>query len=171
MRRIYFEEEQKFNQPRVWILLVLIFVSISSIVMGSFLLGIGDNTAFSSYEVIIGRIILVIIFSAILWLMFKMKLIVKVTDEGILYSYPPLIHKEKIISKTEIENFSIRKYKPIIEYGGYGIRVSRRNSGKAFNVSGKIGMQLYLKNGKKVLFGTQRAEAFKYAMDKMMGKA
>ncbi len=41
-------------------------------------------------------------------------------------------------------------------------------SGSAFNVKGNIGLQLYLKNGKKVLFGTQRPDALKRAMDKMM---
>ncbi|HEY9113877.1 MAG TPA: hypothetical protein VIN10_04210 [Bacteroidales bacterium] len=100
-----------------------------------------------------------------------MKLKVKVTDEGISYKFSPIIFKEKYISKDIIERYEIRKYRPILDYGGYGIKVGTNNRGKAFNVKGNIGMQLYLKDGKKVLFGTQRPDSFKYAMDKMMGRA
>jgi len=169
MRRIYFEEEQRFNQPRVWILLFLLFFSVFALAMGSYLLGVGEKTSLSSSEIIIGRSVLIVSFSAIFWLMFKMKLNVKVTDEGIVYQFYPIIRKEKIIKRETIESYKLRKYRPIMEYGGYGIKAGQRKWGKAFNVIGNIGMQLYLKDGKKILFGTQRGEAFKYAIDKMMG--
>ena len=35
-------------------------------------------------------------------------------------------------------------------------------------VSGKIGLQLYLKNGAKLLIGTQKKQAIEYAMEKLM---
>jgi hypothetical protein len=35
-------------------------------------------------------------------------------------------------------------------------------------VSGNIGLELVLKTGRKVLFGTQKSQAIKYAMEKMM---
>lgn len=55
---------------------------------------------------------------------------------------------------------------PIKEYGGWGIKGKFKS--KAYNVSGNIGLQLYLKNGRKVLFGTQRQEAIENAMKKLM---
>lgn len=49
-----------------------------------------------------------------------------------------------------------RTYQPLGEFGGWGIRWGR--SGKAYNVSGNRGIQLLLKNGKKILIGSQRAD-------------
>ena len=81
----------------------------------------------------------------------------------------PLIFRNKLIAKEEIQRYEIRKYSPIIDYGGWGVRRGfGRKWQKAFNVSGNIGLQLYLTNGKKVLFGTQRSQAILYAMDEMM---
>jgi hypothetical protein len=124
----------------------------------------------SSSDNLIGLLIFILTFSFVFWLIIKMKLEVKVTDEEIIYRFKPIIFKEKVISKNLIESYEVRKYNAIREYRGYGIRMGFRKWGKAFNVSGNIGMQLYLKGGKKILFGTQRPDAFKHAMDKMMGK-
>ena len=92
---------------------------------------------------------------------------VEVRNDGIYYRYPPFILKPRTYLKVEINAYKIRKYKPIMEYSGWGIRHGWGKSGSAFNVKGNIGLQLYLKNGKKVLFGTQRPDALKRAMDKM----
>ena len=110
------------------------------------------------------------VFFARFWFFLKMKLEVKLTDEGIVYRFFPIILKEKMVKRDIIESYEIRKYKPILDYGGYGVNVRLNKWGKAFNMKGNIGMQLYLKDGKKVLFGTQRADAFMYAMDKMLSK-
>jgi hypothetical protein len=78
-----------------------------------------------------------------------------------------LIYKNKIFSREEIQRYEIRKYSPLLDYGGWGIK-KRFKWGRAYNVSGNIGLQLYLKTGKKVLFGTLRSQAIIYAMDEMM---
>lgn len=167
MKKIYFQEEQRFTQIWVWIFLILTFFLVSEVIVGSIMLGESiDNSSFSN-EIIL--LIFIVAFFGVFWLFLKMKLEVKVTDEGIVYRFFPIILKEKMLHRNIIESYKIRKYKPILEYGGYGIRVGFSRWGKAFNVKGNIGMQLYLKDGKKVLFGTQRAEAFKYAVDKMIG--
>jgi hypothetical protein len=49
-----------------------------------------------------------------------------------------------------------RSYQPLGEFGGWGIRWTPR--GQAYNVSGNRGVQLELKNGKKILIGSQRAD-------------
>lgn len=57
----------------------------------------------------------------------------------------------------------VRKYDPIGDYGGWGLKggaLWNSKKGKAINVSGDIGIQLELKNSKKLLIGTQKeAEA------------
>ena len=43
-----------------------------------------------------------------------------------------------------------------MQYGGWGIRGFKSN--RAYNVSGKIGLQLEFKNGDKLLVGTQNGQ-------------
>lgn len=112
--------------------------------------------------------ILIIVYTAVILMFRKMRLIVELRNDGLYYRYPPFILRERKFSKEEIENYEIRKYRPIVEYSGWGIRYSWGKSGRACNVKGNIGLQLYLKNGKKILFGTQRGAAVLRAMNKMM---
>ena len=62
----------------------------------------------------------------------------------------------------EIIKYEIRKYRPIIEYGGWGIRFNK--SGKAYTVSGNIGIQIQMSTGKGILIGTQQPNEFLQAM-------
>lgn len=53
----------------------------------------------------------------------------------------------------------VRTYDALSEYGGWGLKggaLWNNSKGKAINVSGNIGIQLELKNGKKLLIGTQK---------------
>lgn len=117
-----------------------------------------------------------IIFSASLFvmmtgltiLMFKMKLETSINQDGIYFRYPPIINKERFISRAEISSFEVRRYSPNREYGGHGVKKGKRKSGRAYTVSGREGLQLYLTNGQKILIGSHRKEAIKSAMAKMM---
>lgn len=57
---------------------------------------------------------------------------------------------------SEIAHFEARTYSPLREYGGWGIRGFGSN--RAYNVSGNHGVELVLKDGRKVLIGSQRAD-------------
>lgn len=62
----------------------------------------------------------------------------------------------KHIAWHEIESISVRKYHPIREYGGWGYRTGFGKKSGAMNVKGNIGIQIVLKNNKKLLIGTQK---------------
>ncbi len=168
MNKVLFKETQQFRQWW-WIVLILgstvpVFVTSIYALYQQTVRGIqvGDSPA--------PNVILVVVFFSMIianWVFFSMKLEVWIDQDGIHYRFYPLIYKEKIISIKEIQRFEIRKYSPILDYGGWGIK-KRFKWGKAFNVSGNIGLQIYLTNGRKVLFGTQRSQAILYAMDEMM---
>ncbi len=57
---------------------------------------------------------------------------------------------------SELRRCDARTYRPILEYGGWGVRWSR--AGKAYNVYGNRGVQLEFLDGKRLLIGSQRAE-------------
>jgi hypothetical protein len=59
----------------------------------------------------------------------------------------PLLRKS--IPLEEIARWEARTYRPILEYGGSGLRYSWK--GRAYNVSGNRGVQLEMADGKRVL--------------------
>ncbi|MEY3982700.1 MAG: hypothetical protein RL160_257 [Bacteroidota bacterium] len=88
---------------------------------------------------------------------FVMKLETKLTAAGISFRYFPLNRRWQKIDWTEVERAWVRKYRPIAEYGGWGIRGLPGARSRAYSMSGDYGIQLVLKNGKRILVGTQNA--------------
>lgn len=170
MNKVLFKEEQQFRQW--WWIVLILGTTIPAMVMCVYALyqqmvqgiQVGDSPA-PNGVMILGFIFLCIM----LWGYFKLKLEVWIDADGIHYRFFPLIIKNKLISKEQIQRFEIRKYNPILDYGGWGVRRGfGRKWQRAYNVSGNMGLQLYLTDGKKVLFGTQRSQAILYAMEEMM---
>ena len=90
----------------------------------------------------------------------SLKLKTRIDEKGIYYQFYPIHLSYRIILWNEISSCYVRKYNAIFEYGGWGFKNSLRikKSGKSYTVKGKIGLQLALKNGKKILIGTQKKE-------------
>lgn len=89
-----------------------------------------------------------------------------IDEKGITYCYSPLNLRNHTILWKDIDSAYVRTYRPVMEYGGWGIKYSFRN-GKVYNVMGKKGLQLVLKNGRHILFGTQKPEEVKRLIDEM----
>jgi len=171
MEKLLFKEEQSFHQWWLW----LIIISSTLISTVPFMIGIytqevlekpWGNHPGSTGLLVFVLVLDLLIMLGIIWLFLKISLQVEIREGGLHYKFPPLLVKWKTIAKEEIESFTVRTYRPVSEFGGWGIKGSRRK--KAYNVSGNIGLELVLKNGRKVLFGTQKSQAIKYAMEKMM---
>jgi len=99
---------------------------------------------------------LIIIFVANL-ILIALKLNTKINKQGIYFQLFPFQFKYNEISWNDVLTIEVRKYKPIREYGGWGYRFSFKN-GKAYNISGNMGLQIVLKNGDKILIGTQKPD-------------
>ncbi|NNE26667.1 MAG: hypothetical protein HKN09_07470 [Saprospiraceae bacterium] len=84
------------------------------------------------------------------------KLVTEIDNQGIRVRFFPWLLKEKYFDWKDIEHAYVREYKPLREYGGWGVRYGRAKSGKAYNTKGKLGIQLHFKDGKKLLIGTQK---------------
>ena len=155
-----FKEVQKFTQP--WILIVLaisLVISANPIIKNWNI--IANQSILKSFSFFSGPIIIALVTVFIL----KIKLITKIDEKGIQYQFFPINLNLKCISWETIDTCSIRKYNAITEYGGWGLRFSLfRKSGRAFTTKGDIGLQLVLKNGKKLLIGTQK----RYDLEKIL---
>lgn len=76
------------------------------------------------------------------------------------------LHIRPFLSRTytynDIDSWQIRTYKPILEYGGWGIRYGHK--GTAYNIRGNQGLQLHLTSGKRILIGTQKQQELQRVM-------
>ena len=172
MEKILFQEEQKNDQR--WLIIVLLismFAAITPFVYGIYSQEVlhvpfGDKPASTGTLVAIGIGVIAVI-AAVNYLIIKMTLKVKITSDALWVSFPPLIRKWRKITPSMIERYEFRTYNAHREFGGHGIKRKARR-GSAFTISGKEGLQLYFTNGKKLLIGTQKKQAFEYAMKKLM---
>ena len=175
MKKIYFTEEQKFGSIRLYLSMGLIYsISLGFLLYSNIMQFMFDqpwgNKPMSDIGLVVMTVLvlLVLVISAVL--LFESKLVTEINSEGIIYSFWPYFKKQKTIPSQMIKEFSIREYRPLVEYGGWGIKKGGKKYGDAINVSGNIGLQLILTDGKKILIGTQRPDAMKRAMNKMMDK-
>ncbi len=173
MEKILFREEQKFSRRWIWFILPAAFAaSVVPLWYGLFRQVTtgqpwGDNPA-SNGVLALTALLVTLLMTGILLLFKTMRLQVEIRENEIIFRYPPLVRKWRRIVRTEIERYEVGKYRPVAQYGGWGIRQRSRKYGKAYNVTGNIGLKLFLKNGKIILLGSQRAQALSYAMGKMM---
>jgi hypothetical protein len=154
-----FEETQKFRQPWLWVLLIVIgFMTVGIFGMGICVQVVRGHTLgnhpMNNTGLIITFLLISAFMSAILLLFWFAKLTTVIDKRGIIYRFFPFHSKDHRIDWSMIEKFEVVKYDPIGDYGGWGIRYGR--TGKAYNVSGDKGLKLSLKRGNHILIGTQR---------------
>ena len=97
-------------------------------------------------------------FALLFLVAFGMKLKTRIDEQGIHYGFWPFHLSLRIIPWRDITECYVRTYSPIGEYGGWGYRIGFRKKGKALNVKGDRGIQIVLKDSKRLLIGTQLDE-------------
>ena len=172
MNKIFFKETQQFRQW--WFIILVLAPTVPTMIFNVYALWrqniqhiqVGNEPAPNCVY-----IVSFLVLALIIWSFLVAKLEVSIDEEGIHYRFFPFSFKTKIITKAEIQRYEIRKFSAIGDYGGWGVkRGLGRKWGKGYIVGGHTGLQLYLTNGKKVLFSTQRSQAINHAMDEMMKK-
>lgn len=169
--KILFQERQTFKRsPIIWVSMISATAMLAWITIGAYrqiLLGdpMGDNyMSDTSLITLVSSVFILLV--AIYVFIFSHLLEVKVDNGGIYYRFVPYFSRQRYIRWEELEKYWVRKYQPIAEYGGWGLRVTFKKSGKAYNIQGDKGLQLVFKNGKRLLLGTQRA----IELDKVLSK-
>ena len=163
MAKIYFKEEQKFNQWWIWLLIAVccgiwIWQFVQQIIMGK---PFGNNPMSDLGVILTG------IFPILVLLLFRLlKLETLIDEEGIKCRFMPFQRKYKTFLPLDIAKYEVKKYNPLMEYGGWGIRYGRK--GTAYNVRGNMGLYLELNNKKNFLIGTQTPDSIRYSIEKLM---
>ncbi|NDJ75190.1 MAG: hypothetical protein GYB65_02935, partial [Chloroflexi bacterium] len=76
---------------------------------------------------------------------FFVSLVVETRDDYVLVRYVPFFQRK--LAYRDIVSAEAITFKPLQNYGGWGIRLGR--GGTAYTVSGKQGVELTLRNGKR----------------------
>jgi hypothetical protein len=143
----YFHEEQRFRQWWIWALLLvaaaplLVVVAIRGPVL----------------SVLLGPLLLL----AVGVLLAFARLVVDVDREAITVAFHFLWPKRRI-PLSEVRSAKATTYRPIFDYGGYGVRLGLR--GWAFNVSGNEGVLVETKNGSRLMIGSHRPKELEAAI-------
>lgn len=93
----------------------------------------------------------------ILFVLNIVKLKIEVGISELTFSMFPLMLQAKRYKLSEIEKAEPVIYRPIVDFGGWGIRYGKKGMW-AYNVYGNKGVIVSLKSGKKFLLGTQKPE-------------
>lgn len=144
-----FEEEQGFN--RVW----LIVIGTISFLGWLYLLYFQVQEEQNSQD-LISFLLFSLLYLLIYFLFFCVKLKTRIDSRGVYAGFSPPGFFKKFFRWEEIKEIYVREYSPIAEYGGWGIRGLGRT--KAYNVSGKYGIQIFTRENKDFLIGTQVPE-------------
>lgn len=135
-----FQENQRFNQWWVWLLLTVI----SAAPVLIFYKKITSNTADS------GSLSAVIVLFLVIALFVILRMKTTVTDQNIQLVYFPFVWKT--FNLSDIETMQVINYGFV---GGWGIRFGTIY-GTVYNVRANKGLHIKLKNGKQLVIGTQK---------------
>lgn len=173
MQQELFIERQKFTQAWIWVIIIFA-LGIPLIVFGYgiikqlvFDVPFGNNPD-SDESLMVSGMVILLLSILIIGIMASATLITAVKMDGVYLRYPPFIFKYKHYHVDDIERWQVRKYDPILEFGGWGIRWWGKKHGMAYNVKGNMGLQLYTIQGKKLLIGTQKPEEIAIALRKII---
>ncbi len=168
-----FREEQQFRQPWLWILLAVTLLPVAALFGYGMVQQLidgkpwGDNPMSDTALLIVGSA--TILFSlGLIYVFFVLKLITEVREEGLYIRFYPFPHR--MIRYGDIKSCKARTYRPIMEYGGWGIRYGFQGKGGAYNVYGDQGVQLHCHKGKPLLIGSQKAERLAQAINSRINR-
>lgn len=153
-KEVLFFEKQYFKQTALWLVLaglnlLVIYALFQQLYQEE---KFGENSMTNSELVIFAFLIITL---TILFKITHLNTVIK--QDGIYTRFFPFQLNYKKYTFNTIKAIKVGKYKPILEYGGWGLRVSITGK-RALNISGNKGIQLFFNNGITLLIGTNKQE-------------
>ncbi|MCL9980461.1 MAG: hypothetical protein NBV77_03350 [Bacteroidia bacterium] len=105
----------------------------------------------------------------ILGLLWSVKLQWELDPDHFTFSFKPFIWKRKSYPTNEIETIEICKIKPLLDFGGWGLRYSTK-FGNAYTTHGNTVLRIHLKNYKILNFTTENTPELTELIDSLSKK-
>lgn len=151
---LLYTEKQRFS--RIW--LVVLFVLCNGFfwyaLYMQLILGepVGDRPMDNTTLIVMSTAMLLLTA-----LLMAARLETTINASGITVRLFPFMLRPRQVAWADVSAAYIRQYRPIAEYGGWGIRGLGKN--RALNMKGNMGLQLELSNGSRLLIGTSNPDA------------
>lgn len=154
---VIFREVQRFSLwlRTVFALSMAAAVVVDCIALNSMLAEPYPPSPVNSALLVIVGIVLPIALATLLW---AAKLETEVRSEALYVRLFPFHIRYRKITPADLSECYARTYRPLVEYGGWGIRCGFAGGGRAYNMSGNQGVQLIMKDGRKLLIGSQKPD-------------
>ena len=163
---LIYTEEQRFGLWLRWLIVASMALTVPISIFSLTIMPSGQGSS-NIVPLLIVMIAGVFVPIAVALLFGMLKLQTEVRPDGLYVRFFPLHIRFKRFAAEDLSEYYARQYKPILEYGGWGIKGSFKKGG-AYNVSGNKGVQLVFKNGKRLLIGSQKAEELEEAIRSIM---
>jgi hypothetical protein len=161
--RLLFREAQGFTQRWLWIAMWITELAVlAAFGLIVFMHAAGMTGQRFGVTPIIHIAIASVVLAAVMVLLYKTCLLTEVRDTGLFVRFFPFHFSFHAIPLQDVKGFRAVTYRPIKEYGGWGIRYGI--SGKAYTVAGNRGVRLEFHSGKSLLIGSQRPEELEAAL-------
>ena len=130
---VLFSESQRFKQIWVWALLI----GVNGLILYGVITQVFFGKTFGTEPMGDTGLILVLLFTILLTISFLfLRLDTTISKEGIHYRFMPFQRKFRSVPWDSISKSYVRQYKPITEFGGWGLRTSFSGGGSAYNIAG-----------------------------------
>ncbi len=172
MTETVFREVQRFRQWWLWLLLLPGALAITGIMAYGMVVQLalgrpwGDEPMSDVGLAIVGSLSIALVLLVVLGL-YSMKLVTEVRGDGLYIVFFPLYRRR--IAFQDIWQCEPVSYRPLGDYGGWGIRWNPWN-GLVYSTSGNTGVRLELVGGRRVLTGSQRAGELAQAIRGRLGR-
>lgn len=162
---VLFREVQRFP---AWLRLLIVVSMALAIALAGFVLdsmfALDESLPRSSVILTVALGMLLPAALSVLILFVRLETLVR--PDGLYVRLFPLHIKFKKFTGDEIAEHYPCTYKPIRDYGGWGIRYGLKGK-KAYNLKGNRGLQLVFKSGKKLLIGSQKPNELANAISRI----
>ncbi len=153
-----FREVQSIRQPRVWALLGILPAAFTLLLIWQVVLGHPAGPHPMPNANVTGWTI----FLWLVWLrLITIKLATKVQAGKLSISLRGLWTVRRI-ALPDVARTEVVTYRPVEDYGGYGIRLTKR--GRAYIAHGDRGVRLIFGKGGRILIGSQQPEKLAQAI-------
>jgi len=160
-KTVVFEETQR------WSPILRAFLAIASVagaVICAVLAVRGPIDPAGRAMIVVCGVIIPLTLAVLLWV-FRME--TRVCVDAVYVRCFPFHWRFQRLPALELDQCFARTYRPILEYGGWGIRWGI--GGRAYNISGNQGVQLVFRNGRRLLLGSGRPQELEAAIRSVSG--
>jgi len=153
-QHILFRERQHFRQVWLWV----VVLSMAALFWGGFVTQVLLGGSFGSKPAsdVQLSVLFVLMGIGFPWFFYRMTLSTTVVPGELQVRFWPFILRPVRIPLHTLRHYERITYKPIRDYGGWGIRWGYQ--GKAYNMSGNEGVRLHFYNHEPLLIGSQQAK-------------